>query len=469
VSSVSSFFLQTYGCQMNLYESGVVRRVLADAGYTETPDERSADILLMMTCSVRSHAEQRALGRLGTFRAVRHARPGSVIGVLGCMAQRFKDTLVSDHGVDIVVGPDEYLRLPELVASVQAGTTGLVATRQTEECYDTVMLARGSGVKDSRIQVSGTRPLESSNPGILSFVTVMRGCDNFCSYCIVPLVKGRERSRPRDSVVAESVALAASGTKDITLLGQNVLAYRSGKDGFADLLEAVAVALPDTRIRFLTCHPRDLDERLLETMARLPNVCPGLHLPLQSGSDRILTAMNRGYTRADYLAKIEMCRRILPGVGLSTDVLVGFPSETESDFRDTLEVVKKVRFDFAYMFRFSLRPGTKAADISPRVSEADGGGRLNRLIEVQNRITAERYQEMQNREYELLIEGPSPRNDGFLGRTMTNRVMVVRDKVRAGDMVSCRVTSVNGWTPVAVVSSKSKVHSPKSKVPSRVR
>jgi tRNA-2-methylthio-N6-dimethylallyladenosine synthase len=164
-----------------------------------------------------------------------------------------------------------------------------------------------------------------------------------------------------------------------------------------------------------------------------------------------------------------MCRRILPGVGLSTDVLVGFPSETESDFRDTLEVVKKVRFDFAYMFRFSLRPGTKAADISPRVSEADGGGRLNRLIEVQNRITAERYQEMQNREYELLIEGPSPRNDGFLGRTMTNRVMVVRDKVRAGDMVSCRVTSVNGWTPVAVVSSKSKVHSPKSKVPSRVR
>jgi len=425
------FYLQTYGCQMNVYESGVVRRVLADAGFAETTDEVDADVLLMMTCSVRSHAEQRALGRLGTFRALRSERAGRVVGVLGCMAQRFADTLVTDHRADIVVGPDEYLRLPELIANVRAGQSGLVATRQTSECYDAVMP-------------------QSDNP-VSAFVTVMRGCDNYCTYCIVPLVKGRERSRPLASVVAEAERHVAAGVKDVTLLGQNVLAWRNGGRHFPDLLAAVATALPGVRIRFLTSHPRDLDAGLLETMQRLPNVCPSLHLPVQSGSNAVLARMNRGYTREEYLAKIELCRKMLPEVCLTTDVLVGFPSETEADFKATLDLVEQVRFDFAYMFRYSFRPGTRADEFEPKVSEADAGRRLARLIEVQNRITAERNRGMLGRTLELLIEGPSPRDTGWLGRTVTNKVVIVKGQCAPGDIVRCRVTRISGWTPVAEV------------------
>jgi len=426
---LSKFYLQTYGCQMNINESGVVRRVLADAGFAETPDEQDADVLLMMTCSVRSHAEQRALGRLGTFRALRSERAGRVVGVLGCMAQRFARTLVTDHRADIVVGPDEYLRLPELIADAQAGATGLVATRQTSECYDSIMPQ-----PDNRVS---------------TFVTVMRGCDNNCTYCIVPLVKGHERSRPMASVQAEAESHAANGVKDITLLGQNVLAYRDGSRRFPDLLEAVAVALPRVRIRFLTSHPRDLDSGLLEVMQRLPNVCPSLHLPVQSGSNPVLARMNRGYTREEYLAKIALCRKLLNEVSLSTDVLVGFPSETEADFAATLDLIEQVRFDFAYMFRFSIRPGTRAGEFGPKVSEADAGRRLARLIEVQNRITAEQNRGMLNKEFELLIEGPSPRDSGWLGRTVTNKVVIVKTRGAPGDLVRCRVTRINGWTPVA--------------------
>jgi len=423
------FYLQTYGCQMNVYESGVVRRVLADAGFAETADETDADVLLMMTCSVRSHAEQRALGRLGTFRALRSERAGRVVGVLGCMAQRFADTLVTDHRADIVVGPDEYLRLPELIANVRAGQTGLVATRQTSECYDAVMP-------------------QSDNP-VSASVTVMRGCDNYCTYCIVPYVKGHERSRPAASVLAEAERHAADGAKDITLLGQNVLAYRDGSHRFPDLLAAVAAALPGVRIRFLTSHPRDLDASMLQTMQRLPNICPSLHLPVQSGSNPILERMNRGYTREEYLAKVALCRKVLPEVCLTTDVLVGFPSETEADFKATLDLVERVRFDFAYMFRFSMRPGTRAAEFEPKVSEADAGRRLARLIEVQNRITAERTRDLLNRELELLIEGPSPRDSGWLGRARNNKAVILRGDCAPGDLVRCRVTRINGWTPVA--------------------
>jgi tRNA-2-methylthio-N6-dimethylallyladenosine synthase len=282
----------------------------------------------------------------------------------------------------------------------------------------------------------------------------MRGCDNYCSYCIVPYVKGRERSRPFESVMAEAGRHAEAGIKDITLLGQNVLAYRDAGRRFPDLLGAVAAALPGVRIRFLTSHPRDLDADLLDTMGRLPNVCPALHLPVQSGSNRILPAMNRGYTREDYLAKVDLCHRALPEIGLSTDVLVGFPSETEADFQATLELVERVRFDTAYMFRFSLRAGTRAERFEPKVSEADGGRRLARLIETQNRITAERSRDMMNREFEVLIEGPSPRDAGWLGRTVTNKVIIVKGRCAPGDLIRCRVSRVSGWTPVAEVPAK---------------
>jgi len=437
------FYLQTYGCQMNVNESGVVRRVLDDAGFTETPDEQDADVLLMMTCSVRSHAEQRALGRLGTFRALRSERPGRVVGVLGCMAQRFGRNLVSDHRADIVVGPDEYLRLPELIAGVRAGTTGLVATCQTDVCYDSVLPARG-------LSQGGHRP----QMPVSALVTVMRGCDNFCTYCIVPHVKGRERSRSLASILTEAERHIADGVKDITLLGQNVLAWRDGSRRFPELLDAVASALPATRIRFLTSHPRDLDAGLLEVMRRLPNVCPSIHLPVQSGSDPILARMNRGYTREEYLAKVALCRKYLPDVSLTTDVLVGFPSETEDDFRSTLDLIEQVRFDFAYMFRFSLRPGTGAERITPKVSEADAGRRLSRLIEVQNRITAGRNRELLGQTLELLIESPSPRDSGWLGRTITNKVVIVKGACAPGELVRCRVERINGWTPVAEVHAR---------------
>jgi tRNA-2-methylthio-N6-dimethylallyladenosine synthase len=455
------FYLQTYGCQMNVHESGVVRRVLVDAGLAETTDEQDADVLLMMTCSVRSHAEQRALGRLGKFRAIRSERAGRIVGVLGCMAQRFGETLVADHRADIVVGPDEYLRLPELIAKVRAGAAGLVATRQTSECYDAVMpLPDKSGKEEGETSKSG-----HSSPPLTSFhlasVTVMRGCDNYCTYCIVPHVKGRERSRPMAGIMAEAERHVADGAKDITLLGQNVLAYREGGRRFPELLAAVASTLPQVRIRFLTSHPRDLDSSLLDTMRRLPNICPSLHLPVQSGSNPILERMNRGYTREEYLAKIALCRKTLPEVALTTDVLVGFPSETEADFKATLDLIEEVRFDFAYMFRFSMRPGTRAAEFEPKVPEADGGRRLSRLIEVQNRITTERNRDMLNREFELLIEGPSPRASGWLGRTVFNKVIIVKGPCAPGDMVRCRVTRINGWTPVADAIAADKTRSPK--------
>ncbi|MEO0085887.1 MAG: tRNA (N6-isopentenyl adenosine(37)-C2)-methylthiotransferase MiaB [candidate division WOR-3 bacterium] len=426
---VGKFFLQTYGCQMNVYESGVVRKILADAGFDETTDESSADLLLMMTCSVRSHAEARALGRLADFRSLRARHPGRLVGVLGCMAQRYGDELVKSALVDIVVGPDEYLRLPELIEECRTGSRGLVATRLSSECYDQV------------------KP-EPANP-VSAFVTVMRGCDNYCSYCIVPYVKGRERSRPLGLVLDEVRALVDRGIKDITLLGQNVLAYRDGHHDFAELLAAVARAAGSARVRFLTSHPRDLSDKVLHTMAETDNVCPSLHLPLQSGSDRILALMNRGYTRAQYLRLVARARALLPGLALSTDVMVAFPGETEADFLDTIDIVQRVRFDSAYMFRFSARPGTRAAELEPKVSAADSGRRLARLIEVQNRITLELNRTMVGQSYELLIEGPSPRGRGALGRTRSGKVVVVADPVPAGALVVARVTHLNGWTPVA--------------------
>lgn len=427
---MAQFYIQTYGCQMNVQESDVVRRVLTDAGYAETADESDADVMLLMTCSVRSHAEARAVGRLGGMRALRDVRPGAVVGVLGCMAQRLGRNLVTEHHVDLVVGPDNYLRLPELIEQARSNG-GAVATEETGECYEHVSPLPGRAVT--------------------SFVTVMRGCDNYCTYCIVPHVKGRERSRPLGSVLSEARELAGRGVRDITLLGQNVLAWREGEQRFPALLEAVALSVPGVRVRFLTSHPRDVDATLFETMARLPNVCPALHLPLQSGSNRLLGLMNRGYTLEDYLSRVELARRTLPSLGLTTDLIVGFPSETEDDFLSTLRVVRDVRFDYAYMFRFSARAGTPAATMTPRVSEADGGRRLARLIEVQNRITRELNGAMVGSEFELLVEGPSPRGADAIGRTATNKIVILRGGAQPGELVRCRVTAVQGWTPVAEV------------------
>ncbi len=426
---MDKFFLQIYGCQMNQYEAGVVREILEKTGCEVTEDEREADILLMLTCAVRSHAERRALGRLGTFRALAARRAGAVVGVLGCMSQNLRKALVEDRAADLVIGPDEYRRLPELIRQFRADGIPQVATDWTGECYDSIH----------------PRP---SHP-VCGSVTIMRGCNNYCSYCIVPYTRGREHSKQLSQVLAEVENLAEHGIKDVTLLGQNVLAYRDGDSDFVAVLKAVAGIPGISRIRFLTSHPGDLDGKTLAAMAEIPEVCPALHLPVQSGSDRILQLMKRNYTRSDYLAVVDLARKLLPDLNLTTDIMVGFPSETEEEFEDTFELVRAVRFDFAYMFRFSVRPGTAAVGLAPKVSEAEAGRRLTRLIELQNRITRERNRELVGRSFELLIEGPSPRRNGVLGRTRSNRIVIAHGPHEVGDTVTRTVTRLQGWTPVA--------------------
>ncbi|MGQ9678806.1 MAG: MiaB/RimO family radical SAM methylthiotransferase, partial [bacterium] len=302
---MEKFYLQVYGCQMNYYEANIVRDILTRSGYTETENEEAADVLLMVTCSVRQHAEQRALGRLATFKAYKNKEPRKIIGVLGCVAQRLGEKLTTDYGADLVVGPDGYRQLPELLNRRKNGTPPQLAIELNDECYSEYH-----------------PPTQSS---VTANVTIMRGCNNFCSYCIVPYVKGPERSRPVESILAEVRQLAQAGIKEVTLLGQNVLAYHYRGTNFPELLAAVCQQSGIERIRFLTSHPRDLNEKLIERIARLPKVCPQFHLPLQSGSNRILQLMNRGYTQEEYLQKVQMIREQLPGASITTDIIVGFP------------------------------------------------------------------------------------------------------------------------------------------------
>jgi len=430
---VNRYYLQVYGCQMNQYDAGLVRALLDDAGYIETEVEDEADCCLVLTCAVRSHAENRALGRLGSLRAGARRKPGRVVAMLGCLSEPVRATLVEAHTADVILGPDEYRQLPAALAAARGASQESVAT----------------GSRNDRESYTGIRARFTG--GVRGSVTVMRGCDNWCSYCIVPLTRGRERSRPPADIIDEARALTDNGVLDLTLLGQNVLAYRYEGTDFAGLLEGVAGIPGLKRLRFLTSHPKDLDERIIRTMADIPLVCPDLHLPFQSGSDRVLELMNRRYTRAEYLARVETARSLVPDLGLTTDVLVGFPGENDEDFLATLDLVRQLRFDAAYMFRYSVRPGTAAEKLGPKVSEAEAGTRLSRLIELQNRITRERNLELIGREFELLIEAPAPRGQAMLGRTRNNHTVVVDEETPVGTFANVRVTSLRGWTPVGQV------------------
>lgn len=427
---MEKYYLQVYGCQMNQYEAEIVRTVLNRAGFRETGYESDAEILLMITCAVREHAEQRALGKLATFKSYKKNSPRKLIGVLGCIAQNMKERLITEYGVDIVAGPDEYRRLPELVMNRHKDTMPQLAVRLGGECY------------------SDIHPIP--NCGVTGKVMIMRGCSNFCSYCIVPFVRGPERSRPVESIVNEINQLAQKGIKDITLLGQNVLAYKYNGTDFADLLGLVSEIEGIERIRFLTSHPRDLNQITINRLGTLPKVCPQLHLPLQSGSNRILQLMNRGYTREEYLQKVAEVRRTIPDISLTTDIIVGFPTETENDYALTLDLVQQIRFDFAYMFKFSPRPGTRAADIIPRVPESQAEARLSRLIKIQNQITLETNQNMIGKKYELLIEGKSPRHRGALGRTRAGKVVIVDEEIPPGNFIEVVIKEIRGWTPVGI-------------------
>ena len=425
--------IETYGCQMNVADTEVVASIMEMAGYTLCDDLEQADAVFLNTCSIRDNAEQKIIGRLQFLNSLRRKRRGRglIIGVIGCMAERVKDDLIANHGVDLVAGPDSYLDLPGLIASVEAGQKAINVELSTTETYRDVIPVRLPGNT-----VSG-------------FISIMRGCNNFCSYCIVPYTRGRERSRPVDSILNEVADLRTRGYKEVTLLGQNVNSYSFENIDFADLLAAVAEAAPDMRIRFTTSHPKDMSDKTIDTIARLPNICRHIHLPVQSGSNAVLKAMNRKYTRDWYLGRIEAIRRAIPDCGISSDLFTGFHGETEEDFLMTLDLMKKVGFDSSFMFKYSERPGTLASRTMPDdVPEEVKIERLNRMIALQNELSAESNRRDEGKTFEVLVEGVSKRSkEQMVGRTPQNKTCVFpRGDARVGDKVLVKVVSSSSAT-----------------------
>ncbi len=430
-------YIETYGCQMNVADTEVVASVMNTVGYEIADTVDDADAILLNTCSIRDNAEQKIISRLQALRSLRRKSGRLIIGVIGCMAERLRDDLIDNHGVDIVAGPDSYLDLPNLFASVEAGQKAINVELSTTETYRDIIPARITGNR-----VSG-------------YISIMRGCNNFCSYCIVPYTRGRERSRPVDSILHELDDLRAKGFKEITLLGQNVNSYRYSEPDsdevvtFDRLLAIVAEAAPDMRIRFTTSHPKDMTDATIDVIASYPNICRHIHLPVQSGSDKVLKLMNRKYTRAWYLDRVRAIRERIPDCGISTDMFTGFHDETEEDFLETLSLMREVGFDAAFMFKYSERPGTLAARTMPdNVPEDVKIERLNRMIALQNDLSAASNRRDIGREFEVLIEGVSKRStDQFVGRTSQNKTAVFpRGTHRVGDLVKVLVTDATSAT-----------------------
>ena len=431
-------FIETYGCQMNVNDSEVVLSILQKAGWTRCQTIGEADLILVNTCSVRDNAEQRVLGRLDVFLQEKKRRRGVVVGVLGCMAQRLKEKLLENAAVDIVAGPDAYRDLPSLVEAVSVSGKQVSTLLSHEETYADIAPVRMDAV------------------GVTAFISIMRGCNNVCSYCIVPYVRGAERSRDPRSIVREACQLVADGYREVNLLGQNVDSYcwvnpddASDRVDFADLIERVALIDPTVRVRFATSHPKDISDKLLHTMARYPNVCRHIHLPVQSGSNGMLEKMNRKYTREHYLERIAAIRTILPDCAITTDVIAGFCGETDADHEATLSLFREVRYDSAFMFQYSERPGTKASrhypdDVPAQVKTA----RLNEIIALQNEISLESNRACVGKCYEVLVEGPSKRSDAdLMGRTSQNKTCVFpAGGHKPGDTVTVRVLSCTSAT-----------------------
>jgi len=423
-------FIETYGCQMNVADSEVVMSILNSKGYELAENPHDANVILLNTCSVRDNAEQRIYGRLGNLKTLKLDKPNTVIGILGCMAERLrKDLIENKKVVDLVVGPDEYRRIPELIDEAFSGGKGIGVKLSRTETYDDIIPYREDGLS--------------------AWISVMRGCDKFCTFCVVPFTRGRERSRNLDSIVAEVKVLSDRGFKEITLLGQNVNSYIDDGKDFADLLSAVALVDRKMRIRFTTSHPQDLSDKLLYTIAEHSNLCNYIHLPFQSGSNRILEAMNRTYTIEHYLGIIDKAKKIIPNVSFSTDIISGFPTETYKDHLDTLEVMKKVRYDGAYMFKYSPREGTKAYSMADDVSEDEKGKRLREIIDLQQIISFEKNQEHIGTEEVALVEGFSKKsNEFFAGRTDGNKVVIFpkSNSVKVGDYVTIKINRATSGT-----------------------
>ena len=429
-------FIETYGCQMNVADSEVVASIMKMAGYTVCQDINEADAIFMNTCSVRENAENKIYNRLEFFHSLRkNKKPHLIIGVLGCMAERVKEDLINNHHTDLVVGPDGYLSLPDLIASVEAGEKAINVELSTTETYRDIIPSRICGN-----HISG-------------FVSIMRGCNNFCHYCIVPYTRGRERSRDIESILNEVLDLQKKGYKEVTLLGQNVNSYHFEKDGqditFPTLLRTVAEAVPNMRIRFTTSHPKDMSDETLHVIADTPNVCKHIHLPVQSGSNHILKLMNRKYTREWYLDRVAAIRRIIPDCGLTTDIFCGYHDETEEDQQLTLSLMRECAYDAAFMFRYSERPGTYASKhLADNVPEETKIKRLEEIINLQNQLSAESNAKDVGKTFEVLVEGFSKRSKSQLfGRTEQNKVVVFdKGNHHVGDFVMVKITESSSAT-----------------------
>ena len=429
-------FIETYGCQMNVADSEVVASVMKMAGYDLCESADDADAVFLNTCSVRENAENKIYHRLEALNAERRKGRKLIIGVLGCMAERVKDDLLENHGADLVAGPDAYLTLPDLTAQAETGNKAMNIELSTTETYRDIVPRR----------IALAQPISG-------YVSIMRGCNNFCHYCIVPYTRGRERSRDVESILREVRDLEERGYKEVTLLGQNVNSYRFEHDGhviaFPELLRTVAETAPGMRVRFTTSHPKDMSDDTLHVIAEMPNVCRHIHLPVQSGSDRILKLMNRKYTREWYMGRVEAIRRIIPDCGLSTDIFVGYHSETEEDHRMSLSLMREAAYDSAFMFKYSERPGTYASKHLPDdVPEEVKLRRLNEMIHLQTELSAEANRRDEGREFDVLVEGFSKRSrEQLCGRKGQNK-MVVFDKGRhhIGETVRVRVTGSTSAT-----------------------
>ena len=425
-------YIETYGCQMNVGDSEIVVSIMQQEGFRYTESLEEADIVLINTCSIRDNAEQRIWGRLSEMRHMRKKKPSLIIGIIGCMAERLKEELTQGGtGVDIVAGPDSYRDLPRLVREVDGGATGVNVELSKEETYAEIA------------------PVRLDRNGVSAFIAIMRGCNNYCSYCVVPYTRGIERSRDAATIVAEARTLFENGYREVTLLGQNVNSYRTGEVDFPELLKQVAEISPLLRVRFATSHPKDISDKLLETMASMPNICKAIHLPAQSGSTEMLKRMNRKYTREWYLERVEAIRRYMPDCAITTDLIAGFAHETEQEHQETLSLMREVGYDFAYMFKYSERPGTFAQrNLGDDIPEDVKTRRLTEIIDLQNKLSEESNKRDIGKEFEILVECTSKRSDAQLsGRTSQNKMVVFdRHDFKVGDYVRVRITGCSSAT-----------------------
>jgi len=433
LSHQPKLYVETYGCQMNVNDTEIVQGVMNDSGYAMTDKPEQADVILLNTCAIRDNAEKKIHERLNHLKYYKKRNKDLVVGILGCMAERLRETLLEKELVDLVVGPDEYRTVPELVSKAYSGERGIAVKLSRVETYDDILPFRTEGIS--------------------AWVSIMRGCDKFCTYCVVPFTRGRERSRAFASIVDEAKSLFDQGFKEITLLGQNVNSYRDEQSGhnFAELLDACAKAVPEMRIRYTTSHPQDMSDQLIETMAMHDNICKYIHLPVQSGSNRILSLMNRTHPVEHYYERIDMIKKLMPHCALSTDIITGFPTETEEDHEATMELMRHVRYDGAYMFKYSPRERTKAWKMGDDIPDEVKVRRLNEIINQQNAIAREINQTLIGSIEKILVEGPSKKNPmEWQGRTDSNKVTIFPQNEQSpyviGDIIAVTIEKASSAT-----------------------